>query len=45
MFVDKYKINYIFDNENDINEILIKVLDKKIREKLFSNNRKCDRFC
>lgn len=30
--MDKYKINFIFNNEKDINDILIKVLNKELKE-------------
>lgn len=30
--MDKYKINFIFNNEKDINDILIKVLNKELKK-------------
>ena len=30
--MDKYKINYIFNEEKDINDILISVLNKKLKK-------------
>lgn len=30
--MDKYKINFIFDKEKDINDILIQVLNKEIKK-------------
>ena len=30
--MDKYKINYIFNSEKDINDILINVLKKEIKK-------------
>ncbi|MBQ4263181.1 MAG: hypothetical protein IJB83_02915 [Bacilli bacterium] len=30
--MDKYKINYIFNEEKDINDILIIVLNKKLKK-------------
>lgn len=30
--MDKYKINYIFNNEKDINDILINVLNKELKK-------------
>lgn len=30
--MDKYKINYIFEKEQDINDIFIKVLNKELRK-------------
>lgn len=32
--MDKYKINYIFTKEEDINDILIKVLNKELKKYL-----------
>ncbi len=32
--MDKYKINYIFSEEKDINDILINVLDKELKKYL-----------
>ena len=30
--MDKYKINFIFNNEKDINDILINVLNKELKK-------------
>ena len=30
--MDKYKINYIFNEDKDINEIFIKALNKELKE-------------
>ena len=30
--MDKYKINYIFNGEKDINDIFIKVLNKELKK-------------
>jgi hypothetical protein len=30
--MDKYKINFIFDNEKDIDDIMIKVLNKELKK-------------
>ncbi len=30
--MDKYKINYIYDKNNDINDIFIKVLNKELKK-------------
>lgn len=30
--MDKYKINYIYNENNDINDIFIKVLNKELRK-------------
>ncbi len=30
--MDKYKINYIFEKEKDINDIFIKVLNKELKK-------------
>ena len=40
--MDKYKINYIFNSENDINDILISVLNKELKKHIetFLKNRK-----
>ena len=50
--MDKYKINFIFNNEKDINDILIKVLNKELKRyiQMISKNDKrevtssCTRF-
>lgn len=31
-FMDKYKINFIFDNEKDIDNIMINVLNKELKK-------------
>ena len=40
--MDKYKINYIFNSENDINDILISVLNKELKKYIetFFKNKK-----
>ena len=30
--MDKYKINYIFNNEKDINDILINILNRELKK-------------
>ena len=30
--MDKYKINYIYEENNDINDILIKILNKELKK-------------
>ena len=30
--MDKYKINYIYNENNDINDILIKILNKELKK-------------
>lgn len=50
--MDKYKINFIFDNEKDINDILINVLNKELKkyiQKICKNDKRevpssCTRF-
>ncbi len=50
--MDKYKINFIFNNENDINDILINVLNKELKkyiQKICKNDKRevtssCTRF-
>ena len=41
--MDKYKINFIFINENDINDILINVLNKELKKyiQIICKNKKC----
>ena len=41
--MDKYKINYIFNEEKDINDILINVLNKELKKyiKMICKNKKC----
>ena len=38
--MDKYKINYIFNSEKDINDILINVLKKEIKKYTKTKNVK-----
>lgn len=38
--MDKYKINYIYDKENDINDIFIKVLSRELRKYILSLQNK-----
>ena len=42
--MDKYKINYIFENEQDINDIFIKVLNKELKKYILMicKNKKCE---
>ena len=42
--MDKYKINYILSEENDINDIFIKVLNKEIKKYILMicKNKKCE---
>ena len=42
--MDKYKINFIFNNENDINDILINVLNKELKKyiQIICKNIKCE---
>ena len=35
--MDKYKINFIFDNKKDINDILTNVLNKEIKKYIEMN--------
>ena len=46
--MDKYKINYIFNEDKDINDILINVLNKELKKyiQLICKNDKtsCTRF-
>ena len=50
--MDKYKIKYIFNEEKDINDILIKVLNKELKkyiQMICKNNKRevttsCTRF-
>ena len=41
--MDKYKINYIFNEEKDINDILINVLNKELKKyiQMICKNKKC----
>ena len=41
--MDKYKINFIFNNENDINDILINILDRELKkyiQKICKNDKR-----
>ncbi len=42
--MDKYKINYIFEKEQDINDIVIKVLNKELKKYILMicKNKKCE---
>ena len=42
--MDKYKINYIFNEDKDINDILIKVLNKELKKYIqeICKNQKCE---
>lgn len=42
--MDKYKINYIFNKDKDINDILIKVLNKELKKyfEMICKNKKCE---
>lgn len=42
--MDKYKINYIFNEEKDINDILINVLNKELKKyiQMICKNKKCE---
>ena len=42
--MDKYKINYIYDKNNDINDISIKVLNKELKKyiQMICKNKKCE---
>ncbi len=41
--MDKYKINYIFSGEKNINDIFISVLNKEVKRFLMiCKNEKCD---
>lgn len=42
--MDKYNINYIFERENDINEIFINVLKKELKKYILMicKNKKCE---
>lgn len=41
--MDKYKINYIYDENNDINSILTKILNKELKKymRMMCKNKKC----
>lgn len=40
----KYKINYIFSGDKDINDIFIKVLNKELKKymQMICKNKKCE---
>ena len=42
----KYKINYIINEDNDINNIFIKALNKELKKHItvISKNEKCERL-
>lgn len=42
--MDKYKINYIYSENNNINDIFIKVLNKEIKKYIIMicKNKKCE---
>ena len=42
--MDKYNINYIFERENDINEIFVRVLKKELKKYILMicKNKKCE---
>ena len=42
--MDKYKINYIYNENNDINDIFIKVLDKELKKyiQMICKSKKCE---
>lgn len=42
--MDKYKINYIYNENNDINDIFIKVLNKELKKyiQMICKNKKCE---
>ena len=42
--MDKYNIKYIFNEEKDINDILIKVLNKELKKYIqtICKNKKCE---
>ena len=42
--MDKYNIKYIFNEENDINDILVKVLNKELKKYIqtICKNKKCE---
>ena len=44
--MDKYKINYIFNNEKDINDILINVLNKELKKyiQMICKNKKTELY-
>ena len=42
--MNKYKINYIYNEEKNINDIFIKVLDKELKKYMgmICKNKKCE---
>lgn len=42
--MDKYKLNYIYSEDKDINEIFINVLDKELKKYIqeICKNEKCE---
>ena len=42
--MDKYNIKYIFNEEKDINDILVKVLNKELKKYIqtICKNKKCE---
>lgn len=42
--MDKYKINYIYNENNDINDVFIKVLNKELKKYIVMSckNKKCE---
>lgn len=42
--MDKYKINFIFNSEKDINDILINILNKELKKhvQMIYKNKKCE---
>lgn len=42
--MDKYKIEFIYNENNDINDILIKVLNKELKKyiRMICKDKKCE---
>ena len=42
--MDNYRINYIYNENNDINDIFIKVLNKELKKyiQMICKNKKCE---
>jgi len=42
--MDKYKINYIYNKNNDINDVFIKVLNKELKKyiQMICKNENCE---
>ena len=42
--MDKYKINYIYNENNDINDVFIKVLNKELKKYIVMSckNKQCE---